>query len=192
MKRLLNVTSLFLIIIFQAEAQGCKMEQNPIPPVLGMEAKASVNHKDNIFFYAVEGIKDSLIIWFRFNDAWGRTVQIGDSSIIKLENNHHIKLYSLRESISTFKIVPMTMGEGKTWYFTFVAWISKNDVKQLSETPIRNHFLYSKIDEIYYQDRYGYIGLKTRNKCRDSVEFGGKLNAWHRNLRQLAKCALEL
>jgi hypothetical protein len=77
------------------------------------------------------------------------------------------------------------MGEGKTWYYTFVAWISKNDVKQLSEMPIKNHFPYSKIDEIYYQDRYGY-------KRRDSVEFGGKLNAWYRNLRLLAKCALEL
>jgi hypothetical protein len=192
MKRLLNVTFLFLIIIFQIEAQDCKVEQNPTTPVLGMEVKASVNHKDNISFYTVEGITDSLIIYFRFNDAWGRTVQIGDSSIIKLENHHHIKLYSLRESISTFKIVPITMGEGKTWYYAFVAWISKNDVKQLSEMPIKNHFPYSKIDEIYYQDRYGYIGLKTRNKRRDSVEFGGKLNAWYRNLRLLAKCALEL
>ena len=192
MKYLLNVTFLFLLIIFQTEAQDCKVEQNPTPPVLGMEVKASVNHKDNISFYAVEGITDSLIIEFRFNDVWGRTVQIGDSSIIKLENNHYIKLYGLRESISTFKIVPMTMGEGKTWYYTFVAWISKNDVKQLSEVPIKNHFLYSKIDEIYYQDRYGYIGLKTRNKRRDSVEFGGKLNVWYRNLHQLAKCALEL
>jgi hypothetical protein len=84
------------------------------------------------------------------------------------------------------------MGEGKTWYYIFVAWISKNDVKQLSETLIKNHFLYAKIDEIYYQDRYGYIGLKTRNKRRDKVEFGGKLYAWYRNLCQLAKCALEL
>jgi hypothetical protein len=104
-----------------------------------------------------------------------------------LENNHHIKLYNLRGSISTFKIIPMTMGEGKTWNYIFVAWISKNDVKQLSETPIKNHLLYSKIDEIYYQDRYEYIGLKTRNKRRDSVEFGGKLDAWYRNLPQLAK-----
>lgn len=192
MKRLLNVTFLFLLVTFQIEAQYCKVEQNPIPPVLGMEVKTSVNHKDNISFYAVEGITDSLIIWFHFNDAWGRTVQIGDSSIINLENNRHVKLNSLRESISTFKIVPMTMGEGKTWHYTFVAWISKDDVKQLSETLIKNHFLYSKIDEIYYQDRYGYIGLKTRNKHRNKIEFGGKLNAWHRNLRQLAKCALEL
>jgi hypothetical protein len=190
MKTLLTI--FLLTFIYTSHAQDCKVEQNPIPPVLGIEIKASVNHKDNISFYAVENITDSLIIYFRFNDVWGRTVQIGDSSIIKLGNNHKIRLYSLRESISTFKIVPMTMGEGKTWHFTFVAWISKNDVKQLSEMPIKSHFLYSKIDEVYYQDRYGYIGLKTRNKRRDSVEFGGKLNVWYRNLRQLAKCALEL
>lgn len=190
MKTLLTI--FLLTFIYTSHAQDCKVEQNPTTPVLGMEAKASVNHKDNISFYAVEDITDSLIIYFRFNDVWGRTVQIGDSSTIKLENNHHIKLYSLRESISTFKIVPFTFGEGKTWYYSFVAWISKNDVKQLSETQIKNHALYSKIDEIYYQDRYGYIGLKTRNKRRDSVEFGGKLNVWYRNIRQLAKCALEL
>jgi hypothetical protein len=70
MKRLLNVTFLFLIIIFQIEAQDCKVEQNPTTPVLGKEVKASVNHKDNISFYTVEGITDSLIIYFRFNDAW--------------------------------------------------------------------------------------------------------------------------
>jgi hypothetical protein len=142
MRRLLNVTFLFSIIIFQTEAQDCKVEQNPTTPVSGIEVNASVSHKDNISFYTVESITDSLIIYFRFNDVWGRTVQIGDSSIIKLENSQHIKLYSLRESISTFKIVPMTLGEGKTWYYTFVAWISKNDVKQLSETPIKSHFLY--------------------------------------------------
>ncbi len=192
MKHLLNVTFLFLVVLFQTKAQDCKVEQNPTSPALGIEVKASVKHKNHFSFYAVEGVKDSLIVWFRFNDAWGRIVQIGDSSIIKLENNHHIKLYSLRESIATFKIVPITMGEGKTWYFNFVAWISKNNVKQLSETPINNHLLYSKIDEIYYQDRYGYIGLKTRNKQRDKVEVGGKINGWNRNLRQLAKCALEL
>lgn len=188
MKHLLSITFLFILITFQTDAQGCKVEQNPIPPVLGMNTKTSVNHKDNISFYALEGVTDSLIVWFRFNDTWGRTVQIGDSSIIKLENNHYIKLYNLRESNSTFKIIPMTMGEGKTWYYTFVAWISKEDMRQLSEIPIKNHILYAKIDEIYYQDRYGYIGLKTRNKFRDKVEFGGK----YRNIRQLARCALEL
>ena len=188
MKHLLNITFVSLLIIFQTEAQDCKIEQNPISPVLGMKIKASVIYKDNISFYVLEGITDSLIILFRFNDTWGRTVQIEDSSIIKLENNHQIKLHSLRESNSTFKIVPMTMGEGKTWYYTFVAWISKDDVKQLSEIPIKNHILYAKIYEIYYQDRYGYIGLKTRNRRRDKVEFGGN----YRNIRQLAKCALEL
>ena len=104
---------LLLSVIYTSDAQDCKVEQNPIPPVLGMNTKASVNHKDNISFYALEGVTDSLIVWFRFNDTWGRTVQIGDSSIIKLENNHYIKLYNLRESNSTFKIIPMTMGEGK-------------------------------------------------------------------------------
>jgi hypothetical protein len=188
-----TLISIFLItFIYTSNAQDCKIEKNPKLPALGIEVKVSVNYKNNFSFYAVDGVKDSLIVWFGFNDVWGRTVQIGDSSIIKLENNHHIKLYSLREGISTSKVVPMTMGEGKTWYFTFVAWISKNDVKQLSETPIKSHILYSKIDEIYYQDRYGYIGLKTRNKQRDKVEVGGKLNGWNRNLRQLAQCALEL
>lgn len=186
------LTTFLLIFIYTSHAQDCKVEQNPKLPALGIEVKASVNHKNNFSFYAVEGIKDSLIVYFRLNDVWGRTVQIKDSSIIKLENSYHIKLYSLRESISTSKIVPFTMGEGKTWYFNFVAWISKDDVKQLSETSIKNHLLYSKIDEIYYQDRYGYIGLKTRNKQRDKVDVGSKINGWNRDLRQLAKCALEL
>lgn len=188
MKHSLSITFLFLLIIFQTEAQNCKVEQNPIPPVLGMKTKASIIHKDNISFYTIEGTTDSLIVYFRFKDDWGRTVYVGDSSIIKLENSHQIKLYSLRESIATSKIIPMTLGGLDIWYYTFVAWISKDEVKQLSEIPIKNHILYAKIDEIYYQDRYGYIGLKARNKRRDKVEFGGK----YRNIRQLARCALEL
>ena len=111
------LTIFLLVFIYESYAQDCKVEKNPTLPALGMEAKASVNHKNNISLYAIEGIKDSLIIYFRFNDVWGRTVQMGDSSIIKLENNHRIKLYSLRENIATSKIVPFTMGEGKTWYF---------------------------------------------------------------------------
>lgn len=183
---------LLLTFIYTSHAQDCKVEQNPIPPVLGMEVKASVNHKDKISFYTIEGVTDSLIVLFRFMDFWGRTVQVGDSAVVKLKNGHSFKLYSLRESISTFKTPAIALGE-KIWYYTFVAYISKNDVRKLSEIPTKRCFLYSKIDEIYHQDRYDYITLKARNKQRDKAEFGsGKLNAWNRNLRQLANCALEL
>jgi hypothetical protein len=74
--------TIFLLIFFHtSHGQDCKVEQYPIPPALGIEVNALVSHKNNISFYAVEGVKDSLIIYMRLNDVWERTVQIGDSSM---------------------------------------------------------------------------------------------------------------
>jgi hypothetical protein len=109
------LTILFLTFIYTSQAQDCKVERNPVSPILGMEVKASVNHKEKIAFYTVECVADSLIVCFRFMDFWGRTVQVGDSSVIKLKNGHSFKIYSLRDSISTFKTHAIALGE-KIWY----------------------------------------------------------------------------
>lgn len=178
--------SVFLLSImgFYLPAQDCKIDDNPITPIAGLACKESVTQKNIFTFYSIEGVTDSLMLRFQISDLDRRVINLGDSTVVLLKNNYKMKLFNIREHIAQPINLNYGIGTVEAFSFVFTTWISKKDVEQISKHKIQYLRFYSKIEETFETS-------KTNQHKKKNTNFTN-LISYKNNLRQLAKCALEL
>jgi hypothetical protein len=190
MKNFFFTTFLLLLITRNLFSQDCMIDSNPTSPVQGIQFEKSVNYKNYIIFYSLAEVKDSLLIRIEHEDIYRRVVQLGDSCIIKMKNNQSIKLINIQRGIPK-PFVQKFIIDVDMYAFAFTSWISKEDVKILSSDLLQDIIFYSKIEE-EYQDTKDSKHKRKYTNYTDLPKNNMATVIYKRNLRQLAKCALEL
>jgi hypothetical protein len=187
MKNSFFTTFLLLLITFHLSAQDCEVETDPVSPIPNITCKSSIHHKNFLRFYAVEGVKDSLILRVEFEDLYRRVIYVGDSAIIRLKNGHKIKLLNNREYVAYLTKMNLLFESIDMYLFAHTAWITKKDVEILSQNRMETFYFHSKINEIVFtkEDSHKKKHINYTYIPKIALVFKSKL-------RQLAKCALTL
>jgi hypothetical protein len=180
---------LFLIIIsvYSSFSQKCNVDNNPVPVLKDRLFKNSVNYKDVIYFYSPSIKSDSLLVRLVLLDVFSRTVEVGDSATIFLKNKYKIKLNNAKQSISRSENYNLIFVDIPLYPTTLTGWISKSDVKELSQNNVKKIFIYAPINEDLSQKKKS----KMEKKYQDYAEMNGGF-AWKKNMKKLANCALNL
>ena len=189
-KSFVVILSLLFLFTHNLVAQECRIDSNPIPPIQGMVCEKSVNYKNKAIFYSLVEVKDSLIIWIEDEDVYRRIVQVGDSCILKMKNNQIIKLINIQKSVPK-PFVQNFIIDVDMFAFSFVSWISKKDIKIISSDLLQDLIFYAKIEEEYQYTKDSKHKKKYTNYT-DLPKNNMATVIYERNLRQLAKCALQL
>jgi hypothetical protein len=188
----MKIFALFLLILSatwsSSFSQECKIDANPLPPHKDFVGSKSVGIKyDIIKFYSVPDSSKHLLYFATLYDVFKRTASPGDSVVILLKNKHKIKLSNLRTF--NYKFDKMNMGVVSIDLFpiNFIAWISKEDVKQMADNSIKRVRYFTPVEENNFEKQI----LKPNSK--EKVYFQPTLGIIHRkNIKKVANCALTL
>lgn len=184
----MKTTFFFLIVsIYSSFSQDCKIDNNPVPPLKDRLLKNSVSYKKLIYFYSTSTESDSLLVQLNFLDVFSRTVNIEDSAMIVLKNKHKIKVINVRQNVSRRESYNLIFVDIPLYPTTFIGWISKNDVKELSQNNIKKILVYATINEDLSQKKKS----KMKKKYQNYAEINGSF-VTRKKMKKLANCALNL
>ncbi len=186
MKKLLFLFSyIFTCSVF---GQECRINNDPVSPLKDIACKSSVGYKDDIQFYSFPDSLNHLLISISVEDYDRRISYPGDSAIVLLKNKRKIKLTNIRNFVPRYRSENLILVDMDVYKFTIMAWISKEDVKQLSKHLIDNIRFHIQIEE-------NFLALsdeKVKHKFKAYIDLSRLSHIPHEKIRGIAKCALNL
>jgi hypothetical protein len=180
-----------IILIFCVHfsfSQECKIDTNPLPPHKDFVGLKSIGIKyDIIKFYSFSDSSKHLLYFATLYDVFKRITSPGDSAIISLKNNHKIKLLNLRAFNYRLDKANMGLVNIDLYPTTFISWISKDDVKEMAGSAIKEILYFTPVMENHFEKQI----IKPNSK--EQLYFKPTLGIIHKkNIKKLANCALNL
>lgn len=169
-------------------SQDCKIDTNPMPPHKDFECLKSVGIKyDIIKFYSFSDSSKHLLYFATLYDVFKRTTSSGDSAIISLKNNHKIKLLNLRSFNYRLDKANMGLVNIDLYPTTFISWISKDDVKEMANSSIKEILYFTPVVEDHFEKQI------VKPNSKEQLYFKPTLGIIHKNkIKKIAECALTL
>lgn len=177
-----------IICTYSTFSQECKIDTNPLPPHKDFVGSKSIGIKyDIIKFYSFPDSSNHLLYFATLYDVFKRTTSPGDSAIISLKNNHKIKLVNLRAFNYRLDKANMGLVNIDLYPTTFISWISKDDVKEMAGSSIKEILYFTPVIENNFEKQI----IKPNSK--EKIYFKPTLGIIHKSkIKKLAECALNL
>jgi hypothetical protein len=178
----------FMLINFNISfSQDCNININPIPPHKDFDCSKSVGIPDFVEFYSFPDSSNHLLFRTVLSDVFRRVTNSGDSAIITLKNNHKIKLINLRQFNYRQKQMNLVLSNTELYPVTFLAWISKEDVKQMTTNSIKDERYFIPIEE------NNFVKDVLKPNKQNKLYFQPTMFFTHKKrVLRLANCALNL
>jgi hypothetical protein len=186
MKSLFFSIVLFLYV-HSSFSQECKIDTNPLPPHRDFVGSKSVGLYDIVKFYSFPDSSNHMLYVAVISDVFRRISNSGDSAVIILKNNHKIKLVNLRQFMYKFDKMNFGLVTLDMYPVTFMAWITKNDVEQMTLNTIKNVRYFIPIEDNQFVKNVIKPNKKEKLYLQPTLGFTHK-----KRIKKLANCALTL
>ena len=179
----------FVVVSLYTKAQVCEFDSNarsPHPAIFTTVSVSSLKkYIEALEYFSSPDSSNHLLLKIEFSDVRRRVAFEGDTAIIILKNKQQIKLTNLRKFFARTTQIRAIV-EIDMYAVSFVSWIKKTDVAELSKSSVKRITFYVGLEDAVE------LHQKTINRRHQRYLKIGVIGFTRKYIRDLSTCALSL